>query len=165
MVEKEKKPFGGLKLAAQKGLASIDVEALKEKAAEATGVLKDKAVEVKDAAVAAKDEIADKLTELDRMLQGVVTEYNDAYTIMNDKGVQLFVERSRAVDSITFVESLVNSIGRKARRNGNDGNQGCYCPDLCYSQKNSRRKTSISAGRTRLERDRGSCFPIRSSRR
>ena len=115
MAEKEKKPFGGLKLAAQKGLASIDMEALKEKAAEATGVLKDKAVEVKDAAVAAKDEIADKLTELDRMLQGVVTEYNDAYTIMNDKGVQLFVERSRAVDSISFVESLVNSIANRPK--------------------------------------------------
>jgi hypothetical protein len=77
--------------------------------------LKDKAVEVKDAAVAAKDEIADKLTELDRMLQGVVTEYNDAYTIMNDKGVQLFVERSRAVDSISFVESLVNSIANRPK--------------------------------------------------
>ena len=37
MAEKEKKPFGGLKLAAQKGLASIDMETLKEKAAEATG--------------------------------------------------------------------------------------------------------------------------------
>lgn len=35
MAEKEKKPFGGLKLAAQKGLASIDVEALIDKAAEA----------------------------------------------------------------------------------------------------------------------------------
>ena len=115
MAEKEKNPFGGLKLAAQKGLASIDMEALKEKAAEATGVLKEKAVEVKDAAVAAKDEIADKITELDRMLQGVVTEYNDAYTIMNDKGVQLFVERSRAVDSISFVESLVNSIANRPK--------------------------------------------------
>ena len=30
MAEKEKNPFGGLKLAAQKGLASIDVDALKE---------------------------------------------------------------------------------------------------------------------------------------
>lgn len=115
MAEKDKNPFGGLKLAAQKGLASIDVEALKEKAAGATGVLKEKAVEVKDAAVAAKDEIADKLTELDRMLQGVVMEYNDAYTIMNDKGVQLFVERSRAVDSISFVESLVNSIANRPK--------------------------------------------------
>lgn len=115
MVEKEKNPFGGLKLAAQKGLASIDVEVLKDKAAEATGILKEKAVEVKDAAVAAKDEIADKLTELDRMLQGVVTEYNDAYTIMNDKGVQLFVERSRAVDTISFVESFVNSIANRPK--------------------------------------------------
>ena len=115
MAEKEKNPFGGLKLAAQKGLASIDKEALKEKAAEAAGVLKEKAVVVKDAAVAAKDEIADKITELDRMLQGVVTEYNDAYTIMNDKGIQLFVERSRAVDTISFVESLVNSIANRPK--------------------------------------------------
>lgn len=115
MAKKEKNPFGGLKVAAQKGLASIDVEALKEKAAEATGALKEKAVEVKDAAIATKDEIAEKLTELDRMLQGVVTEYNDAYTIMNDKGVQLFVERSRAVDTISFVESLVNSIANRPK--------------------------------------------------
>lgn len=115
MAEKDKNPFGGLRLAAQKGLASIDVETLKEKAAEATGALKEKAVEVKDAAIATKDEIAEKLTELDRMLQGVVTEYNDAYTIMNDKGVQLFVERSRAVDTISFVESLVNSIANRPK--------------------------------------------------
>lgn len=115
MAEKEKNPFGGLRLAAQKGLASIDVETLKEKAAEATGALKEKAVEVKDAAIATKDEITEKLTELDRMLQGVVTEYNDAYTIMNDKGVQLFVERSRAVDTISFVESLVNSIANRPK--------------------------------------------------
>lgn len=115
MAEKDKNPFGGLRLAAQKGLASIDVEALKEKAAEATGALKEKAVEVKDAAIATKDEIAEKLTELDRMLQSVVTEYNDAYTIMNDKGVQLFVERSRAVDTISFVESLVNSIANRPK--------------------------------------------------
>ena len=115
MAENERNPFGGLKLAAQKGLASIDVDALKEKASEATGVLKEKAIEVKGAAVAAKDEIAEKLTELDRMLKGVVTEYNDAYTIMNDKGIQLFVERSRAVDSISFVESLINSIANRPK--------------------------------------------------
>ena len=45
MAEKETNPFGGLKLAAQKGLASIDMDALKDKAAEATGVLMEKAVE------------------------------------------------------------------------------------------------------------------------
>ena len=110
MEEKGKGAFAGLKAAAQKGLASIDVEAIKDKAAEATGTLLTKAEEVKDAAVAVKDDIADKLTELDRMLQESVTEYNDAYTIMNDKGVQLFVERSRSIDTIVFVEALVNSI-------------------------------------------------------
>ena len=115
MAENDKKPFDSLKLAAKKGLASIDVEALKDKAAEAGEMLKGKAIEAKDAAVAAKDEIIDKLTELDRMLQDVVTEYNDAYTIMNDKGVQLFVERSRAVDSISFVESFVNSIANRPK--------------------------------------------------
>ena len=115
MAENDKRPFESLKSAAKKGLASIDVEALKDKAAEATGILKEKAIEVKDAAVAAKEEITDKLTELDRMLQSVVTEYNDAYTIMNDKGVQLFVERSRAVDTVSFVENLVNSIANRPK--------------------------------------------------
>lgn len=115
MEEKGKGAFAGLKAAAQKGLASIDVEAIKDKAAEATGTLLTKAEEVKDAAVAVKDDIADKLTELDRMLQESVTEYNDAYTIMNDKGVQLFVERSRSIDTIVFVEVLVNSIANRPK--------------------------------------------------
>ena len=70
----------------------------------------DKAAELKDSAAALKDDIMDKLTELDRMLEASITEYNDAFTLMNDKGVQLFIERHRAVDTIGFVESLVNSI-------------------------------------------------------
>lgn len=111
----EKRGFGGLIQAAKKGIDSIDVEALKEKASDATETLMEKAGEMKDAAVAAKDEIADKLTELDRMLEDVVTEYNDAYTLMNDKGIQLFVERSRAVDSIGFVEAFVNSIANRPK--------------------------------------------------
>lgn len=115
MAEKEKATFSGLIQGAKKGLSSLDMETLKGKAADATGAIKEKAVEVKEAAVAAKDEIADKLTELDRMLEGVVTEYNDAFTIMNDKGIQLFVERSRAVDSIAFVDALVNSIANRPK--------------------------------------------------
>lgn len=115
MAEKEKKSLGGLIQAAKKGMDSIDVEALKAKASEATDTIMEKAGEMRDAAVAAKDEIADKLTELDRMLEGVVTEYNDAYTIMNDKGIRLFVERTRAVDSISFVEALVNSIANRPK--------------------------------------------------
>ena len=44
------------------------------------------------------------------MLQQSITDYNDAYTLMNDKGIKLYVERCRAVDSIANVESLINSI-------------------------------------------------------
>ena len=110
-----KKTLSDLKTAAQKGFSAIDVDTIKDKAAEATSTLVEKAGELKDAAIAAKDDIADKLTELDRMLQESVTEYNDAYTIMNDKGVQLYIERCRSLDSITFVENLVNSIANRPK--------------------------------------------------
>ena len=105
-----KKTFSDLKAAAQKGLANIDVDALKDKAAGATSIMVEKAGELKDAAVDVKDDIAAKLTELDRMLQESVTEYNDAYTIMNDKGVQLYIERCRSLDSISFVESWSTAL-------------------------------------------------------
>lgn len=41
--------------------------------------------------------------------------YNDAYTLMNDKGVQLFVERCRATDAISNVELLINSIANRPK--------------------------------------------------
>ena len=98
-----------------KNAASIDLEAAKEKAAKAGEIIGVKALEIKDSAMAMKDDITEKLTELDRMLESSITEYNDAYTLMNDKGVQLFVERTRAVDMIGFVESLVNSISNRPK--------------------------------------------------
>lgn len=110
-----KKTLSDLKAAAQKGLSSIDVDAIKDKAAEATSIMLEKAGELKGAAVDVKDDIAAKLTELDRMLQASVTEYNDAYTIMSDKGVQLYIERCRSLDLISFVESLVNSIANRPK--------------------------------------------------
>lgn len=110
-----KKTLSDLKAAAQKGLSTIDVDVIKDKAAEATSIMVEKVGELKDAAVDVKDDIAAKLTELDRMLQDSVTEYNDAYTIMNDKGVQLYIERCRSLDSISFVESLVNSIANRPK--------------------------------------------------
>ncbi|MDD6646308.1 MAG: hypothetical protein PUF60_00630 [Firmicutes bacterium] len=115
MAEKEKKTLSGLKTMAQKGIAGIDTEVIKGKAEAATNKLKTKASDAKDMVVDVKDDITDKLTELDRMLKDSVTDYNDAYTLMNDKGVKLFVERSRAVDSISFVEGLVNSIANKPK--------------------------------------------------
>ena len=100
---------------AKKSLSSIDMDSAKEMAVKAGGIIGDKAVEIKDSAMAMKDDIAEKLTELDRMLESSITEYNDAYTLMNDKGVQLFVERTRAVDTIGFVENLVNSIANRPK--------------------------------------------------
>lgn len=99
-----------LKETAQKGINAIDVEAVKGKAGEMAGVIAGKAGEAKDAAIQAKDNLEEKLTELDRMLESSITEYNDVYTLMNDKGIRLFVERSRAADSIVLVEDLINSI-------------------------------------------------------
>ena len=49
------------------------------------------------------------------MLEKSITDYNEAYTLMNDKGVQLFIERNRSVDTISFVEALVNSIANRPK--------------------------------------------------
>ena len=115
MENKGKKNIKTIKSAAQKSLSSIDVETLKEKVTAVSESLIEKADELKESAIATKNEIADKLTELDRMLAASITEYNDSYTIMNDKGVQLFIARSRSTDTITFVENLVNSIANKPK--------------------------------------------------
>lgn len=115
MADKPKLGFRDLKNLAKKGIESIDVDAAKEKALKASELVSGKAVEIKDSAMAMKDDITQKLTELDRMLESSITEYNDAYTLMNDKGVQLFVERNRAVDTIAFVENLINSIANRPK--------------------------------------------------
>jgi len=114
----DKKPgfnLDSIKNIAKAGIDKIDVEAIKENASKAGDVIKDKAVQAKDAAVLAKDDISEKLTELDRMLEQAITEYNDAYTLMNDKGVKLFVERNRSVDLIDNVENFVNSIANRPK--------------------------------------------------
>ncbi len=110
MSEKSKKGIQAIKSVVSKGAASVDVDALKEKALKASETIGDKAQEIKESALGLKEDITEKLTELDRMLESSITEYNDVYTMMNDKGVLLFMERSRAVDTICFVERLINSI-------------------------------------------------------
>ena len=110
MADKEKISLSSLKNAVQKGIASVDVDSLKAKASDTKDVIVEKATAAKEAAVGVKEDIEQKLTELDRLVGEAVTAYNDAYTQMNDKGVQLFIERNRAVDAIGIVENLVNSI-------------------------------------------------------
>ena len=100
MADKPKFGFRDLKNLAKKGIESIDVDTAKEKAKKAGELVGGKAMEIKDSAMDLKEDITDKLTELDRMLESSITEYNDAYTLMNDKGVQLFIERNRSVDTI-----------------------------------------------------------------
>ena len=113
----EKKLIGltSLKEKAASRIASMDKVDVKEKAQKAGEAIGSKALELKESAIAKKEDITEKLTELDRMLESSITEYNDAYTLMNDKGVQLFIERSRAVDTIGFVEVLINSIANRPK--------------------------------------------------
>ncbi len=112
MAEKEKKSLRDL---VRKGAESIDISSVKDMAKKTGEYLSDKAADLKDSAAELKEDISDKLFELDRMLESSVTEYNDAFTLMNDKGVQLFIERTRSVDLIAFVESLVNSIANRPK--------------------------------------------------
>ena len=111
----DKFSFKALKSKAIKNAPSIDVDAIKEKAVKAGDMIGDKAMDIKESAVSVKEDITDKITELDRMLESSITEYNDAYTLMNDKGVQLFMERNRATDTIALVETLVNSIANRPK--------------------------------------------------
>ena len=102
--------FDSIKTTITENVEKIDKEAIKSTVEKTTSTIKEKSVEAKDAAVKMKDDINDKITELDRMLETEITNYNDAYTLMNDKGVRLFVERNRSVDTVDNVENLVNSI-------------------------------------------------------
>lgn len=117
----DKLQIGKVKNLAKAGIDRVDLDSVKENvektsdafkeiAGKAGVAIKDNAVELKDKAVQTKDEINEKLTELDRMLEESINEYNDIYTLMNDKGVRLFVERNRAVDTIDNVKNLINSI-------------------------------------------------------
>ncbi len=102
--------FDSIKNTINENVEKIDTDAIKSSMEKTGTAIKEKSIEAKDAAIKMKDDINDKLTELDRMLEAEITNYNDAYTLMNDKGVRLFVERSRSVDVIDNVEALVNSI-------------------------------------------------------
>lgn len=93
-----------------KTIDKIDIVEVKDKAIQAGEFLADKAGDMKESAMDLKEDLGEKLTELDNMLKDSINEYNDAYTLMNDKGVQLYIERCRAIDTIKLSESLINSI-------------------------------------------------------
>lgn len=115
MADKKKISIKSIKDFAAQKAPSIDLNALKENAVKAGDAMNEKASELKSSAMALKEDVANKINELDRMLEESITEYNDAYTLMNDKGLQLFNERGRSTDTIKFVEALVNSIANKPK--------------------------------------------------
>ena len=115
MAEKNRNGRINIRQKAADRIAAMDKAGAREKAQKAGEAIGNKAMEIRDSAMAVKEDITDKLTELDRMLESSITEYNDAYTLMNDKGVQLFIERSRAVDTIELIKNLVNSIANRPK--------------------------------------------------
>lgn len=102
--------FRQIKKTARRTADKIGDSEIMDRVTDAGEFLADKAGDLKDAAMDVKEDIDEKLTELDRMLEQAVTDYNDAYTLMSDKGTRLYIERCRAVDVIDNVENLVNSI-------------------------------------------------------
>ena len=150
MAEKSKISLRSIKDAAVKSASSIDLETAKEKAVRAGEIIGGKAQEIKDSALAMKEDIADKLTELDRMLESSITEYNDAYTLMNDKGIRLYVERCRAVDSIANVESLISSIANHPKSFDSDFEEINTCrnqfTESCEFADRERQAARLAAG-------------------
>lgn len=110
MAEKKGRPWADIANTVKKSVNTLDIDDLKEKTLQFTGVVNDKAEAIKSAALETKDNIDDKINELDEQTKQAAMHYNDAYTQMNDKGMQLYVERCRAIDSIDFVEDLINRI-------------------------------------------------------
>ena len=115
MIDKKKASLSAFKEKTAGRLPSLDKVDVKGKALKAGEAIGGKAMEIKESAMAKKEDITEKLTELDRMLESSITQYNDAYTLMNDRGVQLFIERTRSVDMIGLVEVLVNSIANRPK--------------------------------------------------
>lgn len=100
---------------AKKEISKIDPDVIKAKAVELGDNIADKASDIKQLTIEAKEDIIRKINELDDMLSAEITNYNDAYTLMNDKGTKLYIERSKAADSLTYVETLVNSIANRPK--------------------------------------------------
>lgn len=99
-----KKIAGDAKDIAKKRIDIIDVGAIKEKAADIRDSVGDK-----------KDELELKLKELDIQLEESINAYNEEYARMNDEGLNLYIQRTRAVDVIDNVTELVESIANSPK--------------------------------------------------
>ena len=99
-----KKLAGNAKEIAKNRIDNIDVEAIKDKAADIRESVGDK-----------KEELEFKLKELDIQLENSINAYNEEYARMNDEGLNLYIQRTRAVDVIDNVTELVGSIANSPK--------------------------------------------------
>ena len=99
-----KKIAGDAKDIAKKRIDNIDV-----------GAIKGKAADIRDSVGDKKDELELKLKELDIQLEESINAYNEEYARMNDEGLNLYIQRTRAVDVIDNVTELVESIANSPK--------------------------------------------------
>lgn len=79
-----------------------------------------KSVENKKAGASDGKEGKKKHDKLDDQLKTAVTEYNAAYTSLNDHGTKLFNQRERSIDLLDNVEHLINSIANHPKEFDSD---------------------------------------------
>lgn len=118
---------------------------------------KDKYEDIKEKSNARKNDKHDSednvRIKLDDALRLSVTHYNDAFTIMNDNGDALCDMRTRAVDLILNVETLVNSIANRPKSFDTDiveiQSQRMSFTDACEFAKaelDAAKKSALGAG-------------------
>lgn len=90
---------GAVKGLAKNNLDKIDVD-----------MIKDSVNNIREKANDTKDAVSDKIHELDIMLEDAIVDYNTEFTKLNDAGMNLYIQRSVAVEVVENVETLVNSI-------------------------------------------------------
>lgn len=106
---------------AKEKLQNINADAIKNGAKKTGQQIKDKVDEKKDNS---------QVLNADKWLNDAIEAYNVEYSILSNYGVELYTERERAVDTITNVEKLINSIANHPKEFDKDF-------ELIVSQKDS----------------------------
>ena len=106
---------------AKEKLQNINADTIKDGAKKAGQQIKDKVEEKKDNS---------EVLNADKWLNDAIEAYNVEYSILNNYGVELYTVRERAVDTITNVEKLINSIANHPKEFDKDF-------ELILSQKDS----------------------------
>lgn len=66
------------------------------------------------------NEYLEKKMNIDKQLNAALEQYNVQYIALNDVGTQLFHQREKSADLITYIEELINSIANTPKSFEND---------------------------------------------